>query len=86
MSVRCVFCGKTVKGSLCQSCISPECECPNCNNGTIGLEQGHLVCRGECGHDFGSVDSETDAITTQVAQANDEAQGQEQPEPRLGDK
>jgi hypothetical protein len=25
------------------------CECPNCHNGTIGLENDRLVCRGECG-------------------------------------
>lgn len=31
----------------------PEDECPNCHNGTIGLENGRLVCRGECGTDFG---------------------------------
>ena len=24
-------------------------ECPNCHCGTLGLENGHLVCRGECG-------------------------------------
>jgi len=30
-----------------------EEECPNCRSGTIGLENGRLVCRGECGHDFG---------------------------------
>jgi hypothetical protein len=31
----------------------PEEECPNCQSGTIGLEHNRLVCRGECGHDFG---------------------------------
>jgi hypothetical protein len=31
-----------------------EAECPRCHSGTIGLECGRLVCRGECGHDFGS--------------------------------
>ena len=31
-----------------------EEECPNCSNGTIGLENGRLVCRGECGRDFGA--------------------------------
>ena len=30
-----------------------EEECPNCRNGTVGLEGGRLVCRGECGNDFG---------------------------------
>jgi len=33
-----------------------EGECPNCHNGTIGLENGRLICRGECGHDFGASD------------------------------
>lgn len=33
-----------------------ECECPNCRCGTIGVENGRLVCRGECGHDFGPAD------------------------------
>ena|ERR1035437_9316861 len=44
-----------------ESCVAPqgtspviEDECPNCHNGTIGLENGRLVCRGECGNDFGS--------------------------------
>ena len=59
---------------------TPEDECPNCKNGTIGLEQGRLVCRGECGHDFGTVDTEDDAIEDQARRAADEEQGQEQPE------
>jgi len=29
-----------------------EGECPNCHNGTLGLEEGRLVCRGECGTVF----------------------------------
>ena len=32
---------------------APDAECPNCRNGTVGLERGRLVCRGECGTDFG---------------------------------
>lgn len=31
----------------------PEDECPLCHSGTVGLENGHLVCRGECGNDLG---------------------------------
>jgi hypothetical protein len=31
----------------------PETECPNCHNGTVALEHNRLVCRGECGNDFG---------------------------------
>ena len=27
-------------------------ECPNCKFGTLGRENGRLVCRGECGTDF----------------------------------
>ena len=30
-------------------------ECPNCHNGTLGLESGRIVCRGECGQDFGEI-------------------------------
>jgi hypothetical protein len=30
-----------------------EDECPSCHNGTLGLEEGRLVCRGECGAFFG---------------------------------
>ena len=29
-----------------------ESECPNCHNGTVGAENGRLVCRGECGEDL----------------------------------
>ena len=27
-------------------------ECPNCRNGTLALEDGRLVCQGECGQFF----------------------------------
>lgn len=30
-------------------------ECLNCHNGSIGFEEGRMVCRGECGCDFGPV-------------------------------
>ena len=41
-------------------------ECPNCHCGTVGvdLEGANLVCRGECGVDFGCIHSnavETDS-------------------------
>lgn len=29
-----------------------EYECPNCHSGTVGLEEGKLICRGECGTVF----------------------------------
>lgn len=32
--------------------LEKEDECPNCKNGTLGLEEGSLVCRGECGEFF----------------------------------
>jgi len=41
--------------------FGPEEECPNCRCGTLGLEDGRLVCRGECGHSFGSPDMD-DAV------------------------
>lgn len=31
------------------SAVEAESECPNCHNGTVGKEDGRLVCRGECG-------------------------------------
>ena len=30
--------------------LTSEDECPICHNGTLGLEEGQLVCRGECGN------------------------------------
>ena len=36
---------------------SEEFECPNCHNGTVVLEDGHLVCAGECGAIFGKPSS-----------------------------
>jgi hypothetical protein len=32
--------------------LEAEDECPNCKSGTVGLENGYLVCRGECGAVF----------------------------------
>lgn len=32
--------------------LEEDDDCPNCGNGTLGLEDNHLVCRGECGHIF----------------------------------
>lgn len=32
--------------------FGPEEECHNCHSGTLGLEEGKLVCRGECGNSF----------------------------------
>jgi hypothetical protein len=48
----------------CPDCTCPTCkgtqsvpiaeddECPNCKSGTLGLEEGMLTCRGECGASF----------------------------------
>ena len=68
-SVNCYFCGLLFDeregvpanpfngndgGDCCPDCVpKPDKECPNCHNGTIGSENGQLVCRGECGNDFG---------------------------------
>jgi hypothetical protein len=35
-------------------------ECPNCQNGTLGFEEGRLVCRGECGTFFDNEDEDED--------------------------
>ena len=32
--------------------LQSEDECPNCKNGTLGLEDSKLACRGECGQFF----------------------------------
>lgn len=48
---QCVFADDILPDTL--SAPVAEYECPNCKNGTVGLEEGRLVCRGECGVDFG---------------------------------
>ena len=32
--------------------LEPEDECPNCHQGTLGLEEDEIRCRGECGMTF----------------------------------
>ena len=40
--------------------VEEESECPNCRCGTLAFEGGRIVCRGECGQDFGEEDSQID--------------------------
>jgi len=46
---------------VCEAfCVEEDIECPNCHSGTLGIENDRLVCRGECGHDFGHKDDIVD--------------------------
>jgi hypothetical protein len=40
--------------------VAEEGECPNCKCGTLAFEGGRIVCRGECGQDFGEEGSQID--------------------------
>ena len=51
----CFNCGWKPEANISELIACPETECPNCHNGTIALENGRLVCRGECGNDFGKI-------------------------------
>jgi len=57
----------------------PDDECPNCQNGTIGLQNDRLVCRGECGNDFGGVEDEVDWRKTICEQCGNYVNGDKGP-------